>query len=408
MQRISLFLVFLFAYFLSYFFRSTNAVIADDLSRDLNLSPEQLGLMTGVFFIAFAVAQLPIGPALDRYGAKQTTIVLMVFAVIGAIIFATASSFFLVLLGRALIGMGMAGVLMGALKAFSAWFSARAFATASGIFVSLGSCGALLAATPLVWLTNHYGWRQAFIGGAALTVISILLLLIFAKDAPKTLEFTQTITAQHGSLRDVFTHAGYWRIAFLNFMMVGSFFAYQGLWMGPFLQDGLGLTQLATGNMLLLLGLGVVGGYFISGWLASRFGVPRVVFVCALVFFISQLILAFFQANWSLVALRSVLVLFGITGAFNVMLFSHVRQTFPLHLTGRALALTNLFGIGGSALMQWFFGVIVSLYPLANATAYAPEAFRSVFLITALPGLLSVVMYASFLRAPKPNVSAAQ
>ncbi len=61
---------FLFAYLLSYFYRSTNAVLADDLQRDAGLGPEQLGAMTSLFYVAFAAAQLPLGAALDRWGPR--------------------------------------------------------------------------------------------------------------------------------------------------------------------------------------------------------------------------------------------------------------------------------------------------------------------------------------------------
>ena len=109
-RRTVVFLVFLGAYFLSYFFRSTNAVIAGDLSRDMELSASQLGFMTSLFFLTFALAQLPIGAALDRFGARRTTSTLMLAGVAGNLLFSVAPSFPLLALGRALIGRGMAGV----------------------------------------------------------------------------------------------------------------------------------------------------------------------------------------------------------------------------------------------------------------------------------------------------------
>ncbi len=64
------FVLFTLAYFLSYFFRSANAVIAPDLTREMGLDAATLGLMTSLFYLAFAAVQLPLGGALDRWGPR--------------------------------------------------------------------------------------------------------------------------------------------------------------------------------------------------------------------------------------------------------------------------------------------------------------------------------------------------
>ena len=48
------------AFFVSQFYRSSTAVIAPELIRDMDLSAEALGGLTGVFFLTFAVAQIPV------------------------------------------------------------------------------------------------------------------------------------------------------------------------------------------------------------------------------------------------------------------------------------------------------------------------------------------------------------
>ena len=131
------FLIFTVAYFLSYFYRSANAVIAPDLRGDLGLTASQLGLMTSLFFAAFAAVQLPLGVGLDGVGPRWMTPALMLVAAAGSLVFAAATGFAGLALGRALIGVGMAGVLMGAFKVFGQWFSARRYATASGLLVGL-------------------------------------------------------------------------------------------------------------------------------------------------------------------------------------------------------------------------------------------------------------------------------
>ena len=88
--RTSVFLIFTAAYFLSYFYRSANAVIAGDLSRTMTLSAADLGLMTSLFFAAFAAVQIPLGMGLDRFGPRFVTPALMLAGVAGSLIFGTA------------------------------------------------------------------------------------------------------------------------------------------------------------------------------------------------------------------------------------------------------------------------------------------------------------------------------
>ncbi len=101
------------AYVMSYFYRSANAVIAPDLSREMSLGAAQLGLMTSLFYAAFASVQIPLGIALDRFGPRWVTSSLMLIGAGGSFMFAGATTFGDLAIGRAVIGIGMAGVSHG-------------------------------------------------------------------------------------------------------------------------------------------------------------------------------------------------------------------------------------------------------------------------------------------------------
>lgn len=402
-RRLGIFAVFAVAYFLSYFFRSANAVIADTLTRELGLSAAQLGFMTSAFFIAFALVQLPLGGALDRYGPRRVTPPLMLAAALGSAVFAAAESFSLLVLGRALIGLGMAGVLMGALKTFGRWFPAARFATVSGLFLGVGASGALGAATPLAYLNALAGWRMVFWGAAALTVLSALLIALFSRDAPRNARAAgRTSTgspaeASPGRLRDVFRDARFWKLAGAGFAVIGSMFAYQGLWAGPFLRDALGLPEVTVGNLLFTLSSGVIVGYFAVGWLADRAGLLRVALGAGAAFAATQLLLALATTAWPLWSLYTLFFVFGVGGASSLLYYAHAQRLFP-GMTGRATTAINLFGIGGGALLQWSLGGVVGLFPVTVAGS-PPEAYAALFIITAALIISTLLVYASLGRS---------
>jgi sugar phosphate permease len=104
-------LPFAAGYFLSYFFRTINAVIAGQLTAELGLDASHLGLMTSVYFLTFAAIQLPLGVLLDRFGPRRVQSGLLLVAAVGAAMFARSNQFAALVVGRALIGFGVAGAL---------------------------------------------------------------------------------------------------------------------------------------------------------------------------------------------------------------------------------------------------------------------------------------------------------
>lgn len=406
--------VFLLAYWLSFFYRSTNAVIADDLSRDVGLGPGALGMMTSLFFLTFAAVQLPLGSALDRFGARFVTPALLLAAVAGSAVFALASDVTGLALGRALIGIGMAGVLMGALHAFASRFEARAFATVSSTFVGIGSLGALLAATPLAWLAASIGWRVVFAWGALAIALAALAIAAVAREprseprAPNARAASDGDTT--GGRRDtppaggpegfaqVFRSGAFWRVALLTFAVTGGLFAWQGLWAGPLLTRGLGLAPLPAANVLLSFGLGVTAGFLGSGALALRLGVPRTLALGATAFLVCLLTWSVSTPSWPPSALTLLAVATGVSGATNVLGYALARAAFP-HMPGRAVTAVNLFGIGGGALLQWGLGIVIGTVAATGAGDLA--AFRAALLVTAALALLAVIGFVPLARTAR-------
>src|SRR5262249_53008237 len=90
----------------SQFLRTSVGVIAPDLATELHLSAAQIGLLSSAFFFVFALMQLPLGVAFDRFGPKRCLLFCAAIVIIGIVVFATANSATGLTLGRALLGLG--------------------------------------------------------------------------------------------------------------------------------------------------------------------------------------------------------------------------------------------------------------------------------------------------------------
>jgi MFS family permease len=402
-KRIAIFAVFTAAFFLSQFFRHANAVIAPDIIHELSLGAAQLGLMTSLFYLAFAAAQLPLGSALDRYGPRLVTPGLMMVAVPGCLVFALGQSFGALAIGRALIGFGMAGVLMGAYMAFGRWFPAKRFATLSGALMAVGSLGGLGAAAPLAWLNQTYGWRAVFLVAAGIVVASALSIVLAARgwkaggvDGARTsaIGAQPDPTAPPPGLGRVFRDIRFWRIAPMYFFMPGVVMATQGLWAGPLLFDVFRLSPLQGGSYLMLISVGLAFGYVVSGWLGDRLGPGRVVFVAAALFVVTQAGLILLTRHPTTAWVPWLYLSYGFTAGFQVLLLVHARAVFPRALTGRAITAVNMFGFLGAAAMQWSMGLIIGAFGKDAQGHYPPDAYLAALCLTAGGLFLALLWYA--------------
>ena len=96
----------------------------------------------------YPATQLPLGVLLDRYGPRKMEAFLLVFAGLGALIFARSGTLTGLVVGRALIGFGVSACLMAAFKAYVLWFPKERWPLVNGFQMAAGGLGALAATTP--------------------------------------------------------------------------------------------------------------------------------------------------------------------------------------------------------------------------------------------------------------------
>ena len=393
-RQLRVFALFAIAHMLSYFFRTANAALAGDLTREMNLDASQLGLMSSLFFLAFAAAQIPLGIGLDWIGPRWVTPGLMFFGAAGSLIFANAHSFATLALGRVLIGLGTAGILMGALKAFSRWFPPERYATISALMVGFGSMGGLAASIPLARLNAIFGWRGIFLGGAIALAVVAAAIMFWVRNTPPG-EQWHTPDAADGSVAAIFRNGPFWRIALISFCMNGVLLAMQGLWAGPYFNDVYGFDKIAAGNLLFLIAIGAMVGFGASGWLADRFGLARIVMVGAVLQIICVLLYAL---RPPVIGLPVINLFFGFGGGISVVLMPQVRRLFPSGLVGRAVSTCNLFSFAGIFVTQWAMGVMINLSPKDPAGHYPPAAYTLALLMIAACTLAALIGYWPLLR----------
>ena len=101
---------------------------------------------------------------------------------VGAVVFAAAENPGILILGRALLGLGTAGSLVASLAVYARRFPRDRFATLTGLQIGFGTLGALLATAPLAFSTATIGWRGSFLAVGVCTGLIGLLIALVVRD----------------------------------------------------------------------------------------------------------------------------------------------------------------------------------------------------------------------------------
>lgn len=387
-------------FLMSMFYRVSSAIIAPDLSRDLQLDPQELGLLGAVFFYAFALIQLPMGLFMDRAGARLTMFILNAIGVAGTIIFAQATGLAMGVIGRAMLGLGMSANLMGTFKLLTIWFDLRKFATLSGLVISLGYFGSAVASSPLALMVQALGWRGSFFVLAGINAFVTICLLIFVRDTPSDEQVPNNISRDRASpfsalfsIKTLFLSWNYWAISFSIFFRYGSFAAIHALWAGPFLIEHLGLPAVTAGNLLLMINVGIILGSPTWGWLSDRVLKSRKkILISGLsVASVSTFALAEWQGTSLLLLLGAILFAIGFSNAINHISYAHIRELMPNEMSGTAMTAVNFFTMmGGGLFIHGLGSVIERMTPNLSSGG---EAYRTAFLICFGALLMSLALY---------------
>ena len=373
-------------YFLSYLFRTVNVVIAPDLAADLRLTAADLGLLTSIYFVLFAAFQTPLGVILDRYGPRRVQIILLLVAALGSVLFAFSHSMLVLTIARSLIGLGVSGCLMAALKANAQWFPAARLPFVNACTMTFGTFGALTATIPVEQLAGLYGWRMIFV---VLAVFTVALALITAFVIPDHQAHRNEVERDSYNIRDQFRDLGaiycdrfFWQVAVVTMLHGGVFLSYQALWMGPWLADVAGYTQIQVANAMLFFNIGMFAGVIGIGVLADRlqnvgFGLITVVRAGVGLSLIVQIMIAAEFTSLAVILCAG----FGFFGSSTLLVYALLGQSFPKHMVGKVNTAQNMLIFIGAFVLQWGIGVIIDFWPSPGDGRYDPAGHQTALII---------------------------
>ena len=408
-----IFAVLALVYFFVYFHRVSPAVMAGDLMTTFGVGATSMGLLGSVYFYAYALMQIPSGIMSDKFGPRRVVAVFTLVAAAGAILTGIATDFNMVIMGRLLIGIGVAAVYIPIMKMLSIWFRKNEFATQSGIMLAVGNVGALSAAAPLAYLNTALGWQTVFMGLGVVSIALAILSYIVIRDRPSEMGLpniedieahengeavsTATKPAENISIMDsikmVLGKKSFWPLAVWFFFYYGSLMAYQGLWAGPYFKDILGWDKATYAGLLTFIGIGLILGCPVSGYIADKVLKSRkkTLIIGTIMYTLLWFAVWYFNGMDNPLFYKILYLLFGFFAGFFVVCYGQVKSLFPISIAGTSTSILNFFPFFGGAVLQQVCGLVIASYGLNALGGYTSAGYQMAWLLLAVGMVIATI-----------------
>jgi ACS family glucarate transporter-like MFS transporter len=413
--------IYLFLFLLTvvnYVDRVALSIASTQISKEFLLSPVKLGYLFSSFLWLFAVALIPMGLLVDRFGTKRLNAWGIGFWSLATALTAFTGGFISLLITRLLMGLGESTTYPAGGRVIREWAPAAERGIATSIFQAGSLLGPAVGAIGLGYVVTAYGWRAGFLVAASLGFIWLAAWLIWFKQpedanwlsesertyivaARNTVGTSNSLEPKRLGLAGLVRSRTIWAIAFTQGCAVYATYLFL-TWMPNYLQaeKGMSITRSGLFTAVPYAGAAILG--VLIGTCSDRYlrgkdiagGSRRaVVAVCLLM---SALILLVPGANelW-LVILLLTLSLTGCTAAVASNL-SLINDMLPSKKdSGTAIAMISVGGNGFGLMAPIATGYVVSM----------THSYQAGFVIT---GILALTAVAGTLLLTRRPITATQ
>ena len=377
----------------------TFSVFVGPISKDLGLSNASIASAYGLATLIAAFLLPYMGKIIDKYGSRNSLIIISIILGISCIFFGAASNFLMLTVGFGFLRFfGQGSLMLGCANMVSQWFDTkRGFAMS---LMALGFGISMAIHPPLSqWLIEQFGWKYAWvILGISTWIIMVPSLYILAWNSPESVGLRPDGTNKSSSAQNDLKE-----IEGLNLseaMKERSFYILSAMWFGMAML----VTTLHFYQVTILTSQGITtefaAGIFSVSAIAMVLFMPFVgklfdnyptKYVLALGLAINSIsLLCITFANNELLAIVYA-IFFGINNAISMTMFGYI---WPRYF-GRK----HLGSIQGTGQMIGVIGASLGPLPVGFAIDYIGSSLVTIRYLSIYPIIIAIVTII-FLKSP--------
>lgn len=394
----------LFTYAVIVMHRTSLGVAGLEAAQHFGTTPGVISTFVVLQLATYALAQVPVGLLLDRFGSRIMLSGGVLLAGGGQVILALAEDLPMAYVARVLLGVGDACIFNSVLRLLPRWFPPSRVPLLSQITGMSSAIGQIAAVAVVLPLIQGYGWTTGLLIAASTCMVAFIMSATLVRNAPpgeKSGVVVEPVRAIPRSIARVAKHPatqlGFW----VHFTAGFSMNAFVFMWGMPYLIVGQGLSQLeAAGLFTLLSATAMVAGPVI-GTLTARHPLRRSN--------LSLIVIGALIVAWGLVLgwpgqapapLLTLLVLvIAVNGPGTGIGFDFPRTSLPVTRLGAANGVVNTGGFTGGTILILAMGIFLDR--VAGGGQYTAEHLRWAWLLQAplfVVGLAGIVVSRRRLR----------
>lgn len=372
------------------------------LMRDFHVNATGLGGISAAYLFANLLFMFPAGIILDRFSTRKLIISAMTICICGTFLFSLSTSVHMAMLGRFLTGIGGAFPLLSCLRLASRWFPAKRLALVTGVMVTIMMLGGVCGQTPMTFLVELMGWRNALRIDALLGVVFIGLMYTVIQDFPPHGVLVQDGKKAVSSWADVsktiisvLKNRPTWLFGIYTCLLNLPIMLLGAVWGSLFLTQTHHFTALQSSYVTSMIFFGTIVGSPIVGFVSDALKKRKLPMIVFGVLSLGVVLTIMYLPHASLTEMIILFFLLGLMTSAQVITYPAIAESNPSQQAGAALGLASVLIVGSIAFFQPLFGWLMDFkwkgQIIDGVAQYSVNDYHAGFLIFPIAFVVGVV-----------------
>ena len=363
-------------------------ILSNDIIQNFALDTTQFGFFCGVYYIGYTVVMIPMSILMDKYDEKKVILVTVLMTSVGLIPL-LSESFYLLIVGRLMTGIGSVGAILSLFKITSIYFKPEKRSKMLGMGVTIGLLCAIYSGIPLSLMISNIGFKNAIIVLISMGImIGIIIFIILPSRSSHHIK-NQSIDIKSllKDIKIIIKNRSLILLAVAGGLMVGPLEGFADAWSVTAFQviHGWEISDATLVPSTIFLGMCI--GSSVIGFITEKTQrYYSTIAITSMLMLLCFLIITY-GSNISSMVIFSILMIIGIASAYQIVLFAKVGILSKNFITTGSAVANMIVMIFGSIYHMIIGNVIMQVNTL-QGSGYSVESIK----FGILPVILGLVL----------------